>query len=455
MDELATGEHRPHAVERGPHLGQTADPAVELAVPVGVLGRCDPERAPVLLAEVLDHRAHDAHALLVVHAAPAAGALDDALGRVPAEAQHLTVEDDDHVLGQRVLAVAQCVLDHLDHAHVALDLRDLGRVVGAHRVLRLQAGGGRELHVLLAERRQHLVDVAQEDRVRPDEQHPAVPEALPVRVEQVRGTVQRDGRLAGAGTTGDDEHTRDRRADRLVLLGLDGRDDVAHPSRARTLERGEQRALADDRQVRLVGCVAVEDLVVEADDHAPLPGTGEEVAPAHDVHRLDRGRAVEGLGDRCAPVDDDRVALLVGDGDAPDVVGAGRLAVAVPVAQVEPPEAERQVADVERGEAPAREVLGHVPLETGLVGAAPPHLGVAPGHPPGGLPHGVEEPVGVVDVALLRRQLGMTIGQGRLVDRRFGIWEPTIVPAVPCPRFQVAGPGRRTWIWGLRSGRAP
>ena len=50
--------------------------------------------------------------------------------------------------------------------------------------------------------------------------------------------------------------------------------------------------------------VLVEHLVVEADDLAAL--AGDEVAAAHDRHRLDRGGPVEGLGDRRAPVDDER-----------------------------------------------------------------------------------------------------------------------------------------------------
>ena len=119
------------------------------------------------------------------------------------------------------------------------------------------------------------------------------------------------------GPPADDEHAGDVGADRFVLFGLDRGDDVAHAAGAVAFERGEQRALAGDRQPFVVDRVLVEHLVVEADQLAAL--AGDEVTAAHDVHRLDRGRPVEGLGDRCPPVDDERRVLVVLDGEAPDV----------------------------------------------------------------------------------------------------------------------------------------
>ena len=86
-----------------------------------------------------------------------------------------------------------------------------------------------------------------------------------MRVEQVGGAVQRDRGLAGAGTTADDEDAGEVRADRFVLLGLDGGDDVAHAAGALLVERGEQRALPHHREARRLGGLGVEHLVVEAD----------------------------------------------------------------------------------------------------------------------------------------------------------------------------------------------
>ena len=99
-------------------------------------------------------------------------------------------------------------------------------------------------HARLAERGQHLADVAEEGGVRADDQHGTLGEQLPVLVEQIRGPVQRDGGLAGAGAALHDEHAAVRGADDAVLLGLDGLHDVAHPAGAGGVERGEQHRVA-------------------------------------------------------------------------------------------------------------------------------------------------------------------------------------------------------------------
>ena len=181
----------------------------------------------------------------------------------------------------------------------------------------LEPGEGGQLHVLLAERRQHLLDVAQEHRARPDEQHAGRRQPAPVRVEEVGGAVERDRGLAGTRAARDDEDAGDLGPDRLVLLGLDRRDDVAHAAGAVAFERGEQRAFARDLEAGIGDGPLVEDLVVEAGDLAAL--LGDEVAAAHDRHRRDRGGTVEGFGDRRPPVDDERRVRLVLDREAADV----------------------------------------------------------------------------------------------------------------------------------------
>ncbi len=98
----------------------------------------------------------------------------------------------------------------------------------------------------LAEARQHLLDVAQEHRARADDEDAAAGDPLPVRVEQVGRPVQRDSGLAGARAALDDEDAAERRPDDPVLLGLQGRDDVAHPPGPVRGERRHERALTGD-----------------------------------------------------------------------------------------------------------------------------------------------------------------------------------------------------------------
>ena len=175
-----------------------------------------------------------------------------------------------------------------DMRGVALDAssqRGVGRVAGAAPLdVGHEVGEHDLLDARLAERRQDALDVAEEHAVRADHEHALVLEREAMGVEQVGGAVQGDDGLAGAGAALDDEHAGLRRADDLVLLGLDRGDDVAERAGAAALERGEQRRVAAQRRTG-VGIVAVghqpvvvadaevpaaEQLVLEA-EHASVP----------------------------------------------------------------------------------------------------------------------------------------------------------------------------------------
>ena len=59
-----------------------------------------------------------------------------------------------------------------------------------------------------------------------------------------------------------------------------------------------------------------EELVFDAEQISTLD---DEVAAAGEPHRVTSGGPVERLGHRRSPVDDNRLAVLVGDGETPDV----------------------------------------------------------------------------------------------------------------------------------------
>ena len=148
---------------------------------------------------------------------------------------------------------------------------------------------------------------------------------------------------------------------------------------------------------------AAEQLVLDAEHVPALDG---EVAAAHEAHRLAAGRPVERLGDGRPPVDDDRLGLLVGDGEAADVeaLGGGRaLGVAV-----DAPEDERGVAEVEVGQPLDQGLVERVALETGLERA--PEVGlVEVSEPPRRRLGALEALVGVIDVRLLVGEFGMLL----------------------------------------------
>jgi hypothetical protein len=219
-----------------------------------------------------------------------------------------------------------------------------------------------------------------------------------VRVEEVRGAVERDCGLAGARAARDHEDAGDLGPDGLVLFGLDGCDDVAHSAGAVAFERGEQRAFARDLEAGIGDRALVEDFVVKAGDLAAL--LGDDVPAAHHCHRCDRGGAVEGFGDRRAPVDHERCVRFVLDREAPDVPARR-------VFHVEPTEHEGRVGDVEVGQAPLGHIPGDVPLEPGLVRPARADVRVRGADPFGRRPHGLQPGVRGVHVALFGREFGI------------------------------------------------
>ncbi len=254
------------------------------------------QRVPVLRDEPVEEHPLDEWTLRVVLAPAPLHPLEHSPAVAPRQPQPETVDGDANLLTGRMLAVVDRASEDGRHARVALHRGDRGLVEPTRVELRLQAADGRELHLVLTERRQHLLDVPEEHRARADEQDALAAELGAVGVQEVGRAVQRDGGLPRARATRDDKDPGQAGAHRGVLLGLDGGDDVRHAAGAVPLQRGQQRALPDDPQAGRRDRVRIEDLVVDADHFAAV--AGEEVAAPQHPHRLERGRPVERLGDR-------------------------------------------------------------------------------------------------------------------------------------------------------------
>ena len=199
-----------------------------------------------------------------------------------------------------------------------------------------------------------------------------------------------------------------RTPDDLVLLPLDGRHDVAHAAGAGPLQGGQQHLRAGQAEPGAgFAALGIEELVLEVQHLLPF---GEEVAAADQAHGVGAGGPVEGLGDRRPPVDDQRLLVLVGDGQPADVERLGvprrrhwaarpstRLAVDAAEHQRFPPDLEL----LEPGQAVAHP---DVPLGHRLEGAASLPEGVLqPGRGRGA--HGRQPGVGEVHVGLLGRDV--------------------------------------------------
>ena len=400
-DQPARGDPGPQPVDGGPDFGVLG----ELVADLGDVARVEHVAAVVgvgadafgdHVGEGVEDVALEVLARRVVREFRGPGALPGDVHQAVVEQQEFTVVlDGDHRVGQR-LPVPYGLGEHLGHGGAALHGGGLGGVGGGGPYAGVQLADGGEQDTGLAERGQHLADVAEEGGVGADDEDGAAGQQFAVFVEEVGGPVQGDGRLAGAGAALDDQHPAVRGPDDLVLLGLDGPHDVAHPAGARGVEGGQQHGVAAGVLVAGAGRVTeVEDLVVQRGHRA---AAGGDVPAAAQSHGGVTGGQVEGAGDVRAPVDQHRGALGV-VGAQPDpadvVVGAG--------GEVDPAEAERAVDGVERGEQPGALGDEDVALEPGLQGGAA--LRERVGDPRLGVPaQGVHPRVQLVDEFLLPAQ---------------------------------------------------
>ncbi len=157
--------------------------------------------------------------------------------------------------------------------------------------------------------------------------------------------MQRDDRLARSRAASDDGHATVRRTNRLVLLGLDGADNVFHLSTASARDGSHEGAFAEDLQIGVR--LAVEEIIL---DTSHLVVAAAKHASTNDFHGGDLRRAVEGLGGRRAPVDDQWFVVVVPDADAADVADLA-------VVQIETAEHESFMFGVEDGQ-PLRRLVG-------------------------------------------------------------------------------------------------
>ena len=389
----------------------------------------------------------------------APGHLDDLAAVLDGQPQEQRPVGDGHVGRQGPLADTHGAGDELGHPGVTLEPRHLRRAVVRH-----QTGHGRQGDPGLAQGGQDLLDVAEEERVGPDHQDTLALEGEPVGVEEVGGPVQSHRRLAGARPTLHHQHAGQRGPDDLVLLPLNGGDDVGHPARPGPVEGGQQGGGAADGQVAqnqlprsavlarrpgmvrgsglVSGIDRVEPLVLQADHPPTLEG---EVTAEHQTLGIAPGGPVEGLGDGGPPVHHQRVVVGAVDGQPTDVERLDVRIIAVHrlVDPVDPAEGQGLVPDVQLFEAGHAGADDHIPLGPRLEGAAPAQVEHAFEHGVGIVPHGVEACVGEIDELLLLVKLRV---HPHLRSAFPGKGEPSIVCPCSLRRDRVPRHRRRTLL---------
>ncbi len=322
--------------------------------------------------------------------------------------------------------VARGPREHPPDAEGALERRG-GRGVETLRRAGLDdVAEGAQRDGVLAEGGQDPFDVGGVRRGRAGDEHTAALEPPTVAVEQVGGAVEGDDGLAGAGAPRDLGDAPGGGADRLVLMRLDGRDDVAHVRASAAAERRHEGALAEDDEV--VGGVGDHEVVLGPDDPVS-PRT--QHATAQDVLGVHGRRPVERRGGRGAPVDDEGFVLVVAHAETADVPHLA----AVGVLHVEPSEHEPLVLTFEVVAAqPGAE-------DEGVTGEQPGHLLVADVAGAVGAPPrhalGLDERGALAGLA----QFGEDTVDVRLLDREFAREDVGRLLVPPIPALARVGAG--------------
>ena len=287
-----------------------------------------------------------------------------------------------------------------------------------------QPGHGGQADPGLPERREYLLDVAQEERVGPDHQDSLSLQRKAVGVEQVGRPVQGHGRLPGTGPTLDHQDPRERGTDDLILFALNRADDVAHVPGAGLAEGREQGTGATQHHAlgeqalpgravggsglghRQDGCPGrprwVDEILVLQAEHGPTPHG--QMATSGQALGVEPGGSVERLGHRRPPVHHQWLVVRARHRQTPDVerLTEQRPVFVVPFGKaVDAPEVERLVADVQLLQAGQAGAHHDVALGARLECAALAQIEDALEHLARLTPHALQAVVGAIEKLLL------------------------------------------------------
>ncbi len=394
VKQVTRGEDWPHPLKQ---LAQGHFPAQTLAHRRS-LDRLAGTRRQLLKDEVLDDLAAG-----VVPPRPTTGFTDDLSRVANAETQPLNTKADVEVLEQGPFAIVDRLRKHLHHAKVTLD--DCGgfivELVDPHPRPQ-QIAEHRDLDTGLAKRWQNLLDVGEEQPVRADNEDALALKGKAVGIKEVGGSMEGDDRFAGAGPALHQQDAGHRSANDLVLLALDRGDDVAEPASARRFDRGDECTLAPHLAFADSQREITEQFIVDSEQRS---AAGGEVPPPLDTHGLAPSSPVERLGNRRAPVDDDRILLAVPDAETTDVEGFARFL------QVNSAKHEGSVTEVQLCQSLDRHLNDRLAFVSVLFSAASLRL-IPAGDPRCALAGVFHARVRQVEIRLLCIEFGMTLGHG-------------------------------------------
>ena len=218
-------------------------------------------------------------------------------------------------LSRHLLTIRHRTLNNLHHAQIALQRGNRAVLLRHSTQTRIQGRQRSHHHASLTQRRKHTLDIPHERIRRTNHQHTSLRQALTVRIQQVRRTMQRHSSLTGTRATLHNTHTRQLRADNRILLSLNRRHNIAHAAGTLLIQRRQQRTLTVE-SVLILQHLRVEDLILNIYDSAALKH--QMTAAAH-THRLESSRLIERTRLRGTPIHQQTLLIAIRNTNTTDI----------------------------------------------------------------------------------------------------------------------------------------
>ena len=218
-------------------------------------------------------------------------------------------------LSRHLLTIRHRTLNNLHHAQIALQRGNRAVLLRHSTQTRVQGRQRSHHHAGLTQRRKHTLDIPHERIRRTNHQHASLRQALTVRVQQVRRTMQRHSSLTGTRATLHNTHTRQLRADNRILLSLNRRHNITHAAGTLLIQRRQQSTLTVE-SVLILQHLRIEDLILNIYDSAALK---HQVTAASHTHRVESSRLIERTRLRGTPVHQQTLLIAIRNTNTTDI----------------------------------------------------------------------------------------------------------------------------------------
>ena len=195
------------------------------------------------------------------------------------------------------------------HLHRPLHLPAHHRLHTHRNHPRKQLTHRRQHHPRLAQLRQHLRNILQKRRIRPQNQHPRPRQKLPPHIQQIRSPMQCHRSLPRPRTTLNHHHPPTLIPNNHILLPLNRRHNRPHTPSPSRPHRPKQRRLTNHPQITNTPHIHTRQHLISHPHHNPTPHPN--MPPPLHPHRLRRRRHIKWPSHRRPPIHQQHLTPII------------------------------------------------------------------------------------------------------------------------------------------------